>query len=118
MAIATTTEWNLRRRQRRAQRELRELLRSNVMRGSVVETTRRCGKPACVCARDETKRHPRRVVTVTLGGRVRTRHLDDVHAPLVTQATRNYRRLWQLLDELTEINLELLAFPPSPPSAS
>ena len=114
MAIATTTEWNLRKRQRRALRELRDLLRSNVMRGTVVETARRCGKPHCACAKDETKRHPRQVVTVNLGGRTRTKHLDEAHAAVVAQATRNYRRLWHLLDELTEVNLKLLAYPISP----
>lgn len=111
MAIATTTEWNLRKRQRRALHELRDLLRSNVMRGSVVDTTRRCGKLNCACAKDETRRHPRRVVTVNVGGRTRTAHLDDAHLVGVKQATVNYRRLWRLLDELTEVNLELLAFP-------
>lgn len=111
MAIATTTEWNLRKRQRRALHELRELLRTNVMRGSVVDSTRRCGKPNCACARDETKRHARRVVTVNLGGRTRTAHLDETHVADVKRATSNYRRLWRLLDELTEVNLKLLAFP-------
>lgn len=111
MAIATTTEWNLRKRQQRALRELRELLRANVMRGSVVETTRRCGKANCACAKDETRRHARRAVSVNVGGRTRTAHLDDAHLPEVKRATTNYRRLWQLLDELTEVNLKLLAFP-------
>ena len=111
MAIATTTEWNLRKRQRRALQELRELLRSNVMRGSVVDSTRRCGKPNCACAKDEKRRHARRVVTVNLGGRTRTVHLDEAHLAEVKRATSNYRRLWRLLDELTEVNLKLLAFP-------
>ena len=111
MAIATTTEWNLRKRQQRALRELRELPRSNVMRGSVVETTRRCGKTNCACAKDETRRHPRRAVSVNVGGRTQTAHLDDAHLAEVKRATSNYRRLWQLLDELTEVNLKLLAFP-------
>lgn len=111
MVIATTTEWNLRRRQRRALRELRELLRSNVMRGSVVDATRRCGKPNCVCAKDKARRHPRRVVTVKVGGRARTVHLDEAHLGEVKRATANYRQLWRLLDELTEVNLRLLAYP-------
>jgi hypothetical protein len=111
MPLATTTEWNLRKEQRRALRELRELAGSNLMRGSVVETTRRCGKPNCACARDETRRHPRRAVTVNVGGRTRTGHLDDAHLVGVKRATSNYRRLWRLLDELTEVNLKLLAFP-------
>jgi hypothetical protein len=113
MPIATTTEWNLRRRKQRALRELRELLRSNIMRGSIVETTRRCGKPNCACAKDERRRHARRTVTVNIGGRTRTVHLDDAHQPEVREATARYRRLWRVLDELTELNLKLLAFPPA-----
>jgi hypothetical protein len=118
MAIATTTEWNLRTRQRRALHELRDLLRENVMRGTVVSTTRRCGKPRCACATDETKRHPRQVVTVRLDGRTRTMHLDAEHAKGVVRATRRYLRLWALLDELTEVNLKLLAFPVPPDSGA
>jgi|SRR5208283_2655896 len=111
MAISTTTEWNLRKRQQRALRDLRTLLRSNVMRGSVVETRRRCGKAGCACAQDESKKHGRRVVCVNLGGRTRTVHLDEPHLAGVREATANYRRLWRLLDELTEVNLALLAYP-------
>lgn len=110
MGIATTTEWNLRRRRRRALRELRDLLRANVMRGTVVETSRRCGKPNCACAKNVARRHGRRAVTVNLGGRTRTMHLDDAHLDEVKQATTNYRRLWRLLDELTDVNLRLLAY--------
>jgi hypothetical protein len=114
MAIETTTEWNLRKRQRRSLHELRDLVRSNVMRGSVVETSRRCGKRNCACAKDETRRHARRVVTVNLGGRTRTVHLDEMHLVEVKRATANYRRLWRLLDELTEVNLKLLGFRAAP----
>lgn len=111
MTIATTTEWNLRQRQKRAMRELRALLLSNVMRGSVVSQSRKCGKSNCACAKDPAKRHARRVVSVNIGGRTRSAHLDDAHLAEVEQATANYRRLWRLLDEVTEVKLKLLAFP-------
>lgn len=38
-------------------------------------------------------------------------HLDEPHLAGVREATANYRRLWRLLDELTEVNLALLAYP-------
>jgi hypothetical protein len=38
-------------------------------------------------------------------------YLDDAHIVSVQRATSNYRRLWRRLEELTEINLKLLAFP-------
>jgi hypothetical protein len=50
------------------------------------------------------------LLSVNIGGRTRTAHLDDAHLPEVKRATANYRRLWRLLEELTEVNLELLAF--------
>ncbi len=111
MVTVTTNEWNLRRRRHRALRELRDLLRKNVMRGTVVETSRRCGKVNCRCAKSVERKHARRTVTVNLAGRTRTVHLDDAHAIEVRKATANYRRLWQLLDELTDLNLRLLGFP-------
>jgi len=109
--IETTTEWNLLRRRKRALRELRELLLSNVMRGTVAETTRRCGKTKCGCATDETKRHRRTTLSVNLEGRTRTVHLNAEHLAGAKEATGNYRRLWKLLDEVTEVNLALLRFP-------
>lgn len=107
-APATTAEWNLVRRRDRLLRALRELLRSNLMRGSIVESSRSCGRPTCVCAR-EGKKHPRRVLAVKVAGRTRTIHLDVERAPIAAAATANYRRLWSLVDELTVANLALLA---------
>jgi hypothetical protein len=109
--IATTTEWKQRKRQRELLRYLRDLLVGNVMRGSVVETTRRCGKMNCRCARDEKKEHPQLLLSVSMGGQTRTAHIDRAHVDEVKCATSNYRRLTELLDQLTEVNIKLLRFP-------
>ncbi len=115
MLFTTTTEWNLSKRRQRLLREMRELLRQNVMRGTIVETSRTCGRRNCVCMR-EGKRHARMALSVNMDGKTRSVHLSSKRQAIAHAATANYRKLWQLLEELTEVNLKLLALkqPPSP----
>jgi hypothetical protein len=115
MAIQTTSEWNLRQQRKRVLREMRELLLEGVMRGSIVENVRRCGKKNCACATDPKRRHRRRMVSVNVHGRTRTGHVDEAHLARVQQATARYRRMWRLLDEVTEIEVKLLAYPLATP---
>lgn len=79
----------------------------NLMRGTVYERLRKCGRATCACARGGPK-HPTRQLTVTLGGTTRTRYvrrgeLDQVQARIAT-----YPALWAIVDEVTAVNLALL----------
>jgi hypothetical protein len=79
----------------------------NLMRGSVYERGRKCGRAACGCAGDGPK-HRTRQLTVTLKGRTHTRYvrvdeMDQVHAQIAT-----YHELWAIVEALTAVNLELL----------
>ena len=85
--------------------ELRQL--PDLMRGKVYERERKCGRASCTCA-SGGPRHWGLQLTVNLGGRTRTRYVRQGERAAVEAKVAAYRRLWELVDELTEVNLTLL----------
>ena len=79
----------------------------NLMRGSLYERQRKCGRASCVCATGGPK-HPGRQLTVTLRGATHTRfvRLEEVAALQALIAT--YAELWTIVNALTAVNLALL----------
>jgi hypothetical protein len=94
-------------RQRRAAllQELHGL--PNLMRGTVYEPERKCGRASCACATGGP-RHRTVRLNVTLGGRTRTRYVRHGERAAIEAMVAAYQRLWALVDELTEVNLQLL----------
>jgi hypothetical protein len=86
-------------------RELHEALRSlsfgHLMRGSVVERARRCGREGCACAGDPKARHRGKYVSVHLDGRTVAIHLRPEDEERVRHAIDAYHRLWTIINELT-----------------
>jgi hypothetical protein len=85
--------------------EMRSL--PNLMRGTVYERERKCGRATCACATGGP-RHRGLQLNVTLGGRTRTRYVRRGERAQVEALVAAYRRWWRLVDELTEVNLALL----------
>ena len=83
----------------------------DLMRGKVYERERKCGRASCTCA-SGGPRHRGLQLTVNLGGRTRTRYVRQGERAAVEAKVAAYRRLWELVDELTEVNLALLNAPP------
>lgn len=79
----------------------------DLMRGKVYERGRKCGRASCTCA-SGGPRHPGLQLTVNLGGRTRTRYVRQGERAAVEAKVATYRRLWEVVDELTEVNLALL----------
>lgn len=79
----------------------------NLMRGTVYERERRCGRASCSCATGGP-RHRAVQLNVTLGGRTRTRYVRRGERAQVEALVAAYRRWWKLVNELTEVNLALL----------
>lgn len=93
-------------RRRRALREgLRALSFAALMRGSLVERLRRCGRPNCACAHDPSRRHGGRFLTVQLDGRTHALHVRPEDEGKVRAALAAYTRLWKLINELTACEL-------------
>lgn len=93
------------RRRRRLREELRTLSEQPLMRGSVVERQRRCGRANCACARDPHARHRGTFLTVHLQGSTQAVHVRPEEEAAVRAAVAAYQRLWQLIDGLTACEL-------------
>ncbi len=106
--VSVINEHNLTLQRNKLLRQIREVVAKNLMRGTVVETRRSCGKSSCICVR-EGKRHKSRSLSVNLGGKTRWIHLNEEREEKARELTHNYRCLWKLLDRLTEVNLRLLS---------
>lgn len=106
--ISDLNEHNLRLRQKKLIRQIRDIVGKNLMRGSVVETKRSCGKSTCVCQR-EGKKHMSHSLSVNIRGKTQWIYLNEEREDLAQVLTHNYHRMWELLDELTLVNLKLLS---------
>ena len=80
---------------------------TQVLRGSLFERTRRCGVATCHCATGEG--HPVVCVGVTMpGGKGMQVTVPSELVPVVRLWTENYRRVWELIEEVSAVNRELL----------
>ncbi len=93
------------RRRRQLREQVRALSFAPLMRGSLVERVRRCGRPNCACAHDPRRRHGGKFLTVQLGGRTHALHVRPEDAAKVRAAIGAYARLWQLINDLTACEL-------------
>ena len=80
----------------------------NLMRGSVYERPRKCGRATCGCATSEGPKHRTRQLTVTLGGTTHTRYVRVDAVEQVQAQIASYHALWTIVEALTAVNLELL----------
>lgn len=96
-------------------RELRAI--PNLMRGTLYEPERKCGRPSCTCATGGP-RHATVRLNVALKGRTRTRYVRQAERVQVEALVEGYRRLWALVQGLTEVNLALLNATPADQVAS
>ena len=93
-------------RRRRALREqLRSLSHAPLMRGSLVERLRRCGRPNCACACDPERRHRGKFLTVQLDGKTHSLHVRPEDESRVRAAIDAYGKAWEEISELTACEL-------------
>ena len=81
---------------------------SEIVRGSLLTRYRRCGKPTCHCA--TTKGHgPAHYLVVTLKpGKTQQILLSEEMLPVARRMVDNYRRWWEALERVSEVNRQLL----------
>lgn len=80
---------------------------SRLLHGSWVERYSVCARPDCKCHRGE--RHgPRRYLVVNEAGRQRQKYVQNARVPAAREGLAQYRRLREIVDRLTQINLALL----------
>ena len=93
------------RRRRLLREQLRALSTRALMRGSLVERVRRCGRANCACASDPRRQHAGKFLTVQLDGRTQALHVRPEDQPRVRAAIGAYTQLWKLINELTVCEL-------------
>ena len=79
----------------------------NLMRGSLYERQRKCGRASCACATGGPK-HPGRQLTVTLRGATHTRYVRHEEVATLQGLLATYADLWAIVEDLTAVNLALL----------
>jgi hypothetical protein len=89
------------RRRRQLGEALRVLAFAPLMRGSIVERVRRCGRAKCACASDPKARHRGTYLSVSLDGRTVAIHLRPEDEQRARYAIDAYRRLWEIVNGLT-----------------
>jgi hypothetical protein len=80
----------------------------SILRGSLIERYKRCGKPGCKCA-DGPGHGPKYYLSASFPGR--SPQMDYVPQSEVTEVgerVANYHQIREILEEISEINRELL----------
>ena len=79
-----------------------------VLRGSLIERYKRCGKPGCKCA-DGPGHGPKYYLSVSFPGlRPQMDYVPQESYAQASEFLANYHRARQILEEICEINRELL----------
>jgi hypothetical protein len=93
------------RRRRRLHAQMRALTFEPLMRGTIVERLRKCGRANCACATDPSARHGGRFLTVHLDGRTEAVHVRPDDEERLRKAIAAYAKLWTIINELTACEL-------------
>jgi hypothetical protein len=79
-----------------------------ILRGSLIERYKRCGKPGCKCA-DGPGHGPKYYLSVSYPGlRPQMDYVPQESYTQTAELLANYRRAREILEEICEINRELL----------
>ena len=105
--LGSMTVRQLRARRRRLARSLPDV--EALIAGSVVDQGRRCGKEGCRCATGELHGPYTYVVLPRAGGRARTVYVPAAAADAVRQGAAVSARVRDALEEISAVNIELLA---------
>jgi hypothetical protein len=106
MKIQNHTTAALRKRRDALLRQLPPL--RAILRGSLIERYKRCGKPGCKCA-DGPGHGPKYYLSVSYPGvRPQMDYVPQESYALTAEFLTNYHRVREILEAICEINRELL----------
>jgi len=104
--MAEVPSSSLRRRRKQLLRKLPPL--ESVLRGSLIERCKRCGKPGCKCAQGPGH-GPKFYLSVSYSGRApQMDYVPQADYAQISVYVANYHRVREILEEISEINRELL----------
>jgi len=97
---------SLRKRRRELLAELPALDR--IVRGSLIERYKRCGRPGCHCA-SGCGHGPKLYLSVSVpGGRPQMDYVPNARGAEVSELIGNFNKVREILNEVSAINTELL----------
>jgi len=106
MIVKDTSSPDLRERRRRLLADLPPMTR--VLRGSLIERYKRCGRPGCHCA-EGTGHGPKRYLSVSATGkRPQMDYVPNTAVDEVSEYLSNFNHVREVLNEICAINVELL----------
>lgn len=89
--------------------KLRQLLNEpGLIRGSLVEMRRQCGKAACACAADPGRRHRSLYLGLSLRGQRRMLYIPPVWEERVRQWTGRYGEVREVLAQISRESVQRL----------
>jgi hypothetical protein len=78
-----------------------------ILRGSILDRTVRCGGAGCHCARGAG--HPMTILTVSFaGGRTAQLSLPAALVPVAKRWVANYHAWWTIMEEVSALNRDIL----------
>ena len=80
--------------------------RSVLLKGTLIEVQRTCGKPRCKCARGE--KHTCRQLSASVEGKTRTWNVPRRYLARVKRLTENYRRFRRARAAWVRLNAQML----------
>ena len=80
-----------------------------IMRGTFIECYLECIRPNCKCHKDKKYRHgPYYRVSYGKGKQVHHIYVPLKMKKIVQKWTINYNKLWQAIEEISELNIKLI----------
>ena len=80
----------------------------NMIRGTLVHTTRKCGCKGCHCMTGGARHEVCYMTISTRHARNRTVHIERTIEADVARGIAAYKRAWEILEELGRLNLDAL----------
>ena len=80
---------------------------AQMLHGSWVERFSTCSRADCRC-HDGERHGPRRYLVINVAGRQRQKYVPNSQVPAVMMGIAQHRRLQEVVDRITEINIELM----------
>lgn len=79
---------------------------SRIIKGSPVSLARECGQPNCRCRKG--KKHVSLYLSRSVKGRTTMTYIPHRYEDAVREGVAEYKRMLKVLDELSEVNLNVI----------
>ncbi|MFA6725024.1 MAG: DUF6788 family protein [Lentisphaeria bacterium] len=91
---------------RQLMEELSQL--DNLIRGSLIHSTRKCGKKNCACASGGAGHPVCLLSTSTVNARNKMTYVSKGNEEKVSAGVAAYKRAWEIIEELSSLNVASL----------